>query len=106
MRKPSCSRGVDETFWANVDEDIIEKGCSQTATNRSQDRGPNPVLVTVGEHCESKPKDALETTTKRIKTAVPLRPYPTIAVMMRGPRSRAGLIANPIEEIEILKTIE
>jgi len=63
--KRDYSRGVDETLWTNVDKEIIEEGGSQTTTNRAQDRGPEPILMKVGENCSR--KDVSETVTKRLK---------------------------------------
>ena len=48
------SRRVDGALRASVDKDIIEKGGGETTANRAQDRGPEPVAMTIGEHCSQK----------------------------------------------------
>ena len=45
------SRTVDEAFRATEDEEIIEKGRHETAAARTDDRSPDPVVMTKCEHC-------------------------------------------------------
>ena len=45
------SRTVDETFRTTEDEEIIEKGREEAAAARTNDRTPDPVVVTKCEHC-------------------------------------------------------
>jgi hypothetical protein len=47
------SRMVDEILWATVDEKIIEQARNESTAKRPNDRPPDPVLVTKGEHCPS-----------------------------------------------------
>ncbi len=89
--KRGHSRGIDKTTRTAVDQDIIDKGGRKSATNRAQNRGPDPVLTTIIEDCI---KNGLGTLTEQL--GINLR---TIAVMMRGPRSRAGLMAPPTDEL-------
>jgi hypothetical protein len=70
--KRSHSRGINKTFRAAVDEDIIEKGGNQSATNRAQKRRPDPVLAAIIEDCIK--ETLLETVTQRLGLAVPFRP--------------------------------
>jgi hypothetical protein len=37
-------------------EEIIEKGCDEAATARTNDRTPDPIVVTKCEHCEVEPE--------------------------------------------------
>lgn len=93
------SRTVDEAFRPTEDEEIIEKGSHETAAARTNDRSPDPVLVTECEYCSwyrnlrygSISSDWRPRSSQGLYG--PCVPYPTIAVIMRGPRSRAGFIA-------------
>ena len=92
----SHSRTVDEAFRTTEDEEIVEKGRDEAAAARTNDRTPDPIMVTKCEHCQG---DRVLAHCKRGRPRSgqgmygPCAPYPTIAVMMRGPRSRAGLTA-------------
>jgi hypothetical protein len=44
-------RTVDETFRTTEDEEIIEKGRDEAAAARTDDRTPDPIMVTKCEHC-------------------------------------------------------
>jgi len=46
------SRSVDETLWTTEYEEIIEKGCDEAAAARTNDRTPDPIVVTKSEHCK------------------------------------------------------
>ena len=65
------SRGINRTFRAAVDEDIIEKGGNQSTTNRAEKRRPDPILAAKIEDCI---KGTLETVTERLGIAVPFLP--------------------------------
>src|SRR6266403_2914698 len=45
------SRRINKTILSAVDEDIIDEGGRQSATDRTQKRGPDPVLTTKIEDC-------------------------------------------------------
>ena len=45
------SRSVDETFRTTENEEIIEKGCDEATATRTDDRTPDPIVVTKCEHC-------------------------------------------------------
>ena len=45
-------RTVDETFRTTKDEEIVEKGRDEAATARSNDRTPDPIMVTKCERCQ------------------------------------------------------
>jgi hypothetical protein len=45
------SRGIDKTVRTAVDEDIIDEGSRKSTANRSQNRGPDPVLTAIIEDC-------------------------------------------------------
>ena len=47
--KGSHSRGIDKAVRTAVDEDIIDEGGRKSATNRAQNRGPDPVLTAIIE---------------------------------------------------------
>jgi hypothetical protein len=66
-------RGIDRTFRAAVDEDIIEKGSNQSTANRAENRRPDPVLAAIIKDCI---KGTLETVTERLQVgiAVPFLP--------------------------------
>ena len=70
--KRSHSRGINKTLRTAVDEDIIEKGGSQSATNRAQKRRPDPVLAAIIEDCIK--GNLLKTVTQWLGIAVPFRP--------------------------------
>ena len=87
---------VDETLRATEDEEIIDQARNKSATARANDRPPDPVVVTKCEHCQSDRLHVSATFDLQMFSSrlhKPCVPYPTIAVMMRGPRSRAGLMA-------------
>jgi hypothetical protein len=92
------SRLVDETFRATEDEEIVEKASREAAAACANNGAPDPVVVTKSEHCKLD-RHYVSISLKRRNTRSgrrlhrPCAPYPTIAVMMRGPRSRAGLMA-------------
>jgi hypothetical protein len=69
--KRDHSRGIDKTVRTAVDEDIIDEGSRKSATNRSQERGPDPVLTTIIEDCI---KNRLAAVTERLGLAIPCRP--------------------------------
>ena len=69
--KRGHSRGIDKTIGTAVDEDIIGEGGRKSATNGTQNRGPDPVLTTIIEDCI---KNGLVTLTERIGLAMPCRP--------------------------------
>ena len=89
-------RAVDETFRTTEDEEIVEKGRDEATAARTNDRTPDPIMVTKCEHCQwDRVLDHCQRGRPRSGQEMyePCAPYPTIAVMMRGPRSRAGLMA-------------
>jgi hypothetical protein len=45
-------RTVDETFRTTEDEEIVEKCRDEAATARTNDRTPDPIMVTECEHCQ------------------------------------------------------
>lgn len=49
--KRGHSRGIDKTVRTAVDEDIVYERSRNSATNRTQKRGPDPVLATIIEDC-------------------------------------------------------
>ncbi len=49
--KHGHSRGINETVRTTVDEDIIDKGGRESATDRAQKWGPDPVLTPIIEDC-------------------------------------------------------
>lgn len=46
------SRSVDETFWTTEYEEIIEKSRDEAAATRTDNRTPDPIVVTKCEHCK------------------------------------------------------
>jgi hypothetical protein len=46
------SRAVDKTFRTTEDEEIVEKGRGKSAAARTNDRTPDPIVVTKCEHCQ------------------------------------------------------
>ena len=49
--KRGHSRGIDKTVRTAVDEDVIDEGSRKSTANRSQNRGPDPVLTAIIEDC-------------------------------------------------------
>jgi hypothetical protein len=93
---PDHSRTVDETLRAKEDEKIIKQARNESTTARGDDGPPDPVVVTKREHCQSDRLNVSTTSNSQklmLRLHEPCVPYPVIAVMMRGPRSRAGLMA-------------
>jgi hypothetical protein len=52
VEKLSHLRAVDETFRTTEDEEIVEKGRDEAAAARTNDRTPDPIMVTKCEHCQ------------------------------------------------------
>jgi hypothetical protein len=67
---------LDRALWINVSEGVVEtsgnQSATQSATDRTQNRGPEPILSAIGENCGA--NDGLDMSTRWSRIMVPSNP--------------------------------